>query len=164
MMMTTLGPAFSAANAGVSNSIVSEANVEILSFILLFLTFVPHRSLNGRVDRIVLTIKYEGLHKFILFGQRHLDHIVREWVDYYNKTRSHVERDGLPPIRETPEEVPMLNRDKIVVRSYVGGLVKSSERKEPDDPHHFLLSTFQAQPSIVAPGRFDDPLVIGLPV
>ena len=48
---------------------------------------------------------------------------------YYNKTRSHMERDHLPPIRESPEDVSKLCRDQIVVRSYVGGLVKSFERK-----------------------------------
>ena len=74
-------------------------------------------------------MKYECLHKFILFGQQHLDHIAGQWVDYYNKTRSHMERDHLPPIREAPEEVSKLDRDQIVVRSYVGGLVKSFERK-----------------------------------
>jgi hypothetical protein len=40
-----------------------------------------------------------------------------------------VERDHLPPIREAPEEVFELDRDQIVVRSYVGDLVKSFERK-----------------------------------
>ena len=40
-----------------------------------------------------------------------------------------MERDHLPPIRETPEEVPKLDRDQIVARSYVGGQVKSFERK-----------------------------------
>jgi putative transposase len=86
----------------------------------------PH--LNGRVERFIQTIKYERLHKFILFGQRHLDHIAGQWVDYYNKTRSHVERDHLPPIREAPEEVPKLSRDQIVIRSYVSSLVKWFER------------------------------------
>ena len=43
--------------------------------------------------------------------------------------RAHMERDHLPPIREAPEEVPKLDRDQIIVRSYVGGLVKSFERK-----------------------------------
>ncbi len=41
-------------------------------------------NLNGRVERFIQTIKYECLFKFILFGQRHLDHVVSEFVDYYN--------------------------------------------------------------------------------
>lgn len=81
------------------------------------------------VERFIQTIKYECLHKFILFGNRHQGHIASQWVDYYNKTRSHTERDHLPPIREVPVEVPKIDRDQIVVRSYVGGLVKSFERK-----------------------------------
>ena len=48
-----------------------------------------------------------------------------EWVAYYNRTRSHMERGNLPPIQEVPEEVLKLDRDQITVRSYVGGLVKS---------------------------------------
>ena len=90
---------------------------------------VASPNLNGRVERFIQTIKYECLFKFILFGHRHLDHIVGQWVEYYNKTRSHMERGHLPPIREAPEEVPKLDRDQIIVRSYVGGLVKSFERK-----------------------------------
>ena len=90
---------------------------------------VASPNLNGRCERVIQSLKYECLFKFILFGQRHLDHIVSEWVTYYNTRRAHMERDHMPPIRETPEEVPKLDRDQIVVRSYVGGLVKSFERK-----------------------------------
>ena len=86
-------------------------------------------NLNGRVERFIQTIKYECLFKFILFGQRHLDHVVSEFVDYYNGRRSHMERDHLPPIRKTPDEVFSVTRDKIEIRSYVGGLVQSFERK-----------------------------------
>ena len=86
-------------------------------------------NLNGRVERFIQTIKYECLFRFILFGQRHLDHVVSEFVDYYNGRRSHMERGHLPPIQVVPEEVPKLNRDQIMVRSYVGGLVQSFERK-----------------------------------
>ena len=90
---------------------------------------VASPNLNGRIERFILTIKYECPHKFILFGQRHLDHIAGQCVDYYNTTRAQIERDRLPPIREAAEDVPKLDRDKIVVRSYVGDLVKSFERK-----------------------------------
>ena len=48
---------------------------------------------------------------------------------YYNMTRSHMERGHLPPIREVAEEAPTLDRDQIIVRSHVGGLMKSFERK-----------------------------------
>lgn len=86
-------------------------------------------NLNGRVERVIQTIKYECLLRFILFGKRHLDHIVSEFVDYYNWRRSHMERGHLPPIREKPlRAVLKVARHKIEVRSYVGGLVQSFER------------------------------------
>ena len=92
---------------------------------------LPRRSpnLNGRCERFIQTIKRECLFKFILFGKRHLDYIVSEFVDYYNTVRSHTERDHLPPIHDVPEEVSKLQRDAITVRSYVGGLVQAFERK-----------------------------------
>ena len=40
-----------------------------------------------------------------------------------------MERDHLPPVREEPEEVEALTMDQIEVKSYVGGLVRSFERK-----------------------------------
>ncbi len=40
-----------------------------------------------------------------------------------------MERDHLPPVRDVPEEVETLTMDQVEVKSYVGGLVKSFERK-----------------------------------
>jgi hypothetical protein len=78
----------------------------------------------------VQSIKYECLLRFIIFGKRHLDHLVAEWNHYYNRQRAHMERDHLPPIRKrAPKSVRKLSRDKIEIRSYVGGLVQSFERR-----------------------------------
>ena len=46
-------------------------------------------NLNARVERFIQTLKYECLHHFILFGQRHVDYLVDEFVDYYNRERAH---------------------------------------------------------------------------
>ena len=86
-------------------------------------------NLNGRCERFILTIKYECLHKFILFGKAHVDYIARSFVSYYNARRSHMEREHLPPIREEPEGVVKFKRESVEVKSYVGGLVQSFERK-----------------------------------
>lgn len=90
---------------------------------------VASPNLNGRVERFIQSIKRECLGKFILFGRRHLDHIAAEWVEYYNTRRSHMVREHLPPVREMPPDVIQVDRDQVVVRSYVGGLVKSFERR-----------------------------------
>ena len=83
---------------------------------------------NGRVELAILTFRSECLDKFIFFGKRHLDYTV-SFADYYNLRRAHSSRDSLPPIRELPEEVASLKREQIEVKSYVGGLVTSFERK-----------------------------------
>jgi hypothetical protein len=98
-------------------------------------------NLNGRCERFIGTIKHECLLKFVIFGKRHLDYLVIEFVDYYIHHRSHMERDHLPPIREIPEEVEKLSFAQVVVKSYVGGLVKSFERKATEFvSNHFLVS------------------------
>lgn len=86
-------------------------------------------NLNGRCERFIQTIKLECLAKFIIFGQRHLDHLLSEFTDYYNQKRAHMEREHLPPIREAPDELLTLKPEQFEVRSYVGGLVKSFERR-----------------------------------
>ena len=86
-------------------------------------------NLNGRCERFIETIKLECLRKFIVFGKRHMDYLTSEFVTYYNTRRSHMERDHLPPIRDVPEVVDVLRLDEIEIKSYVGGLVKSFERK-----------------------------------
>ncbi len=86
-------------------------------------------NLNGRVERFGLTLKYECLFKFIIFGQRHLDYLVTSFVDYYNVRRSHMEREHLPPIRVAAADVVKFKRESVEVRSYVGGLVQSFERR-----------------------------------
>jgi hypothetical protein len=85
--------------------------------------------LNGRTERIIGQIKSECLSKFILFGRKHLDHIVSEYVAYFNTQRSHSARSNLPPLAKPPEEVSLLRMDQIEVNSYVGGLIKSFERR-----------------------------------
>ena len=86
-------------------------------------------NLNGRCERFIQTIKLECLAKFVIFGTHHLDHLVNEFVAYYNNHRSHSSRESLPPIRHIPVEVATVQLDDVIVKTHVGGLVKSFERK-----------------------------------
>lgn len=86
-------------------------------------------NLNGRCERFIGTIRWECLDKFIIFGKRHLDHLLDEFGAYYNEHRAHSVRDHLPPIRNLPQEVETLTLDQVEVKAFVGGLVKSFERK-----------------------------------
>ena len=65
--------------------------------------------MNGRCERIIGTLKWECLDKFIVFGKAHLDHLVAEFVAYYNTTRSSMVRDHLPPdVDMQPADVAVL--------------------------------------------------------
>ena len=86
-------------------------------------------NLNGRVERVILTLRSECISKFIFFGTKHLDYVVASFAEYYNQRRTLSSCDSLPPIREIPDEVLSLSMDQIEVKSYVGGLVKSFERR-----------------------------------
>ncbi|WP_298863288.1 integrase core domain-containing protein [uncultured Gimesia sp.] len=92
---------------------------------------LPIRSpnLNARVERFVQTIKYEALNHFIAFGKTHLDYLVSEFVDYYNKHRAHSSREYLPPCCVEPSpEFETIKLDEIHCVEHLGGLIKSYER------------------------------------
>ncbi|HIE95913.1 MAG TPA: hypothetical protein EYG03_30215 [Planctomycetes bacterium] len=74
-------------------------------------------------------IKLKCLAKFVIFRKHHLNHLVREFVTWYNLHRAHSARESLPPIRHIPHEIETFQLDEVVIKSHVGGLVKSSERK-----------------------------------
>jgi len=52
---------------------------------------MPKRSpnLNAYSESFVRTIKRECLDKMILFGEKHVRHVVDEFIDHYNKERPH---------------------------------------------------------------------------
>ena len=64
-----------------------------------------------------------------IIGKRHLAYVISEFMTFYNTRREHMKRDHLPPFRDVPDEVKTLTMDQIDVKEYVGGLVKSFERK-----------------------------------
>ncbi len=41
-------------------------------------------NLNACIERWIQSLKNEALNHFVVFGLAHFDHIVREFVDYYN--------------------------------------------------------------------------------
>ena len=84
---------------------------------------------NGRCERFILTIKYELLAHFVVFGKRHLDYLICEFVDYYNRIRSHSSRECLPPVSTIPVEIDSLNVEQVTQKTHVGGLITSFESK-----------------------------------
>ena len=56
-------------------------------------------NLNAFAERFVQTLKHECLNHFIVFGERHLNHLVDEFVDYYHKSRPHQGIENATPIQ-----------------------------------------------------------------
>jgi transposase InsO family protein len=88
---------------------------------------LPPRSpnLNAYAERFVLSIKSECLDRMVIFGERHLRHVIVEYVAHYHTERNHQGLDNrliVDPARSTAES------DAIVCRQRLGGLLNSYHR------------------------------------
>ena len=82
-------------------------------------------NLNAYAESFVRTIKRECLDKMILFGERHVHHVVDEYIDHYNKERPH-QGIGNRLIIEPEEPVP--KNGPVLCRKRLGGLLRSYHR------------------------------------
>jgi transposase len=87
---------------------------------------IPARSpnCNPHAEQFVETIKYECLNHFVLFGERHLRHLIKEFMAHYHGERFHQGLGG----QLIEEKEAGLSRDngargKIVRRSRLGGML-----------------------------------------
>lgn len=84
---------------------------------------------NAFVERWIGSLKHECLNRFICFGHEHLDHIVSEYADFYNKDRPHqsLENKTLqgpwPSVNDPPK-----SKSEIVVHDRLGGVLRHYER------------------------------------
>jgi putative transposase len=89
----------------------------------------PHApNLNAFVERWIQSLKQEALDHFIVFGKKHFDFIVSEYVAYYHECRPHQGLDNnlLPSSRGRPDEdesVP-LDPANIKCEHRLGGILK----------------------------------------
>ena len=81
-------------------------------------------NLNAYSESWVRNIKRECLSKMILFGERHVRHVVHEYVEHYNLERPHA---GIG--YETPVRGPLPREGPILCHQRLGGLLKSYYRQ-----------------------------------
>ncbi|WP_197534932.1 integrase core domain-containing protein [Symmachiella dynata] len=90
---------------------------------------VESPNLNSRCKRVIQSIKQESLDYFLVFGEQHLNDLVREYVQYFNDDRAHSSRYFLtPPCTDPPPENETIVLDEIVRYERLGGLIKWYER------------------------------------
>jgi transposase InsO family protein len=83
-------------------------------------------NLNAHSERFVQTIKNECLDKMIFFGEKHLRHVVEEFVVHYHEERPH---QGLGNRPLTEPNLVMPEKGRVFCRERLGGMLKSYYRK-----------------------------------
>jgi hypothetical protein len=73
-------------------------------------------------ERFVKTIKYEGLNRFVIFGERHLRYLIKEFVEHYMAERFHQGIDG-QLIRNVGPTNDNGADGKVACRSRLGGIL-----------------------------------------
>lgn len=83
-------------------------------------------NLNAFCERFVQTLKHECLNHFVVIGEKHLNHLVSEFVTYYHAQRPH-QGKGNVPLTES-KSLPV-TAGKIHCEQRLGGLIKHYYRK-----------------------------------
>jgi transposase InsO family protein len=72
---------------------------------------------NGYAERLIGSIRRECLDHVIVFGERHLRHVLRSYQQYYNGTRTHVALG-----KDSPLTRPVQAVGRILSLPVLGGL------------------------------------------
>jgi len=82
---------------------------------------------NPYVERFIQSIQKECLNHFLVFGEKHFDYLVREYVEHYHTERPH---QGLENrvIIGPPPPAPPCSGGEIQCRTRLGGLLKHYDR------------------------------------
>jgi putative transposase len=76
---------------------------------------------NAYAERFVLTARRELTDRTLVFGQRHLQHVLVEYARHYNERRPHRGRQLQPPCPDHP--IPVRPAQRITRRTVLGGLI-----------------------------------------
>ncbi|MEX0715616.1 MAG: integrase core domain-containing protein [Planctomycetaceae bacterium] len=87
-------------------------------------------NLNAYVERLIQTIQQECLDHFVVIGEQHLNHIVREFMAHYHDERPHQGLGNVPIIEASASaESGRPAVGAIIRRDRLGGLLKHYERR-----------------------------------
>lgn len=80
----------------------------------------PH--LNCIMERFVRSIKSEALNRMLIFGERHLEYVIQQYMEHYHTERAH------QGIGNEIIEPPPQGEGEVVCQERLGGLLKSYRR------------------------------------
>ena len=84
---------------------------------------------NPYVERVIGSIRRECLDHVIVFNERHLRRVLRTYIAYYQRSRTHLALG-----KDAPVERAVQPTGRIAVRREVGGLHTAMNGKPPDRP------------------------------
>ncbi len=80
----------------------------------------PH--LNCVIERSVRSIKSECLNRMLIFGERHLEYVIEEYMEHYHTERAH------QGIGNEIIEPPPQGKGEVVCQERLGGLLNFYRR------------------------------------
>ncbi|WP_018588885.1 integrase core domain-containing protein [Salinispora arenicola] len=106
---------------GVFDTVFNAAGIEVIR--------TPPRCprANAHAERWVRTLRGELTDRMLIFGQRHLRHVLAEYVKHYNHSRPHRALNLLPP-RPPATVVDLDEQRRVRRRPILGGLINEYER------------------------------------
>jgi putative transposase len=78
---------------------------------------------NAYVERFIQSLQVECLDHFLVFGEKHLDHLVKEYVQHYHEERPHQGLGNRRIGERAPPEEGGLDFDDVQRRIRLGGLL-----------------------------------------
>ena len=84
---------------------------------------------NPHAERFVRTIKSECLNHLVLFGERHLRYVVKEFLAHYHRERFHQGLGGQLIEKRASSAAEKRTRGKVVCRSRLGGILNFYDRE-----------------------------------
>lgn len=84
---------------------------------------------NAYAERFVKTVRDECLNHLVLFGERHLRHVIKEFMAHYHMERFHQGLGGQLVERQSPSATGQVARGKVVCRSRLGGMLNHYYRE-----------------------------------
>src|SRR5437899_12377492 len=89
------------------------------------LALTPYRRprANDHCERMIKTLRHEALDWMLIFGERHLQLVLRQYIDHYNRQRPHLALDLRPPQpAAAPGSGPVLRQQRL------NGLINEYQR------------------------------------
>jgi transposase InsO family protein len=73
---------------------------------------------NGYAERLIGSIRRECVDHVVVFGERHLRHLLLSYMNYYNEVRTHLSLNKDAPISHAADVA-----GRIIVRPVLGGFL-----------------------------------------